>query len=131
MSILQQLKEGGYLQRSWRLSSHAYRECNPITDASALKKGIDGSKDKEKLKEACQGFETVFMGFMLKAMRQTVQKNDLFGSSKEEECFTDMMDNEICKGAAKRCPMGIADMLYRQLSNDTKEKTNETRGETR
>ena len=85
------------------------------------------TKENQKLKQACQDFEAVFMGFMLKGMRKTVPKSEL-GSGREEEMFTDMMDDEICKSASKSRSIGIADMLYRQLNGDTRK---ETRGETR
>lgn len=85
----------------------------------------------KKLKQACQDFEAIFMGFMMKSMRKTVQKSDLFGSSQEEEMFTDMMDNEVCKSASSRGSTGIADMLYRQLSRPQANTQNNSRGDTR
>ena len=78
--------------------------------------GTGGAEQDKKLKKACQDFEAIFTGFMLKSMRKTVTKTDLFGSSKEEEMFQDMMDDEISKSASKNNSMGIADMLYKQLS---------------
>lgn len=85
----------------------------------------------KKLKQACQDFESVFMGFVLKGMRKTVQKSDLFGSNKAEDMFTDMMDDEVCKSASKSNSMGIADLLYRQLAGANQDTRNETRGESR
>lgn len=86
----------------------------------------DSVQDK-KLKQACQDFEAVMMGFMLKGMRQTVQKSNLFGSSKEEDMFRDMMDDEMCKAASKRGTMGIAELLYKQLQQTDSIKRGETR----
>ena len=96
-------------------------------DSIAAAQSAPTTKDNQKLKQACQDFEAVFMGFMLKGMRKTVSKSEI-DSSKEEEMFTDMMDDEICKSASKTSSIGIADMLYKQLSGDTRK---ETRGETR
>lgn len=73
------------------------------------------SEQEKKLKKSCQDFEAVFMNNLMKAMRKTVTKSDIFGSSKEEELFQDMMDTQICESAAKNSSIGIADMLYSQL----------------
>lgn len=78
-----------------------------------------GSEDKA-LKKACRDFETIFNDMLFKAMRKSVAKNDFFGSSKEEELFTDMLDSKIAEEASKNSALGIADMLYRQLSVNTK-----------
>jgi len=78
-----------------------------------------GEKEDKKLKQACKDFETIFMNFMLKSMRKTVTKNDLFGSGSQEEMFQDMMDSEYCKSAAKNSSLGIADVLYSQITHQT------------
>ena len=80
---------------------------------------IKDTKDDAKLKESCKQFESVFMGFMLKAMRKTVEKNDLFGSDKSEEVFQDMQDTQMCDSATKSQSIGLADMLYKQLKLQT------------
>jgi flagellar protein FlgJ len=90
------------------------------------------SKDDKQIKKACQDFEAIFTGFMLKAMRKTVQKSELFGSNKEEDMFRDMMDDEIAKSSSQRGSMGIADLLYKQLTADADRKLHiEKRGGTR
>lgn len=69
-----------------------------------------------KLRKACQDFESVFIAYMLKTMRETVPKNDLFGDRSKEEIFQGMMDDEMSKEIAKSDSMGLSDMLYAQLS---------------
>jgi flagellar protein FlgJ len=69
-----------------------------------------------KLRKACQEMETYFLSHLLKSMRSTVQSSDLFGSDKEESMFRDMLDDETAKAASQRNGIGIADMLYDQLS---------------
>jgi peptidoglycan hydrolase FlgJ len=73
-------------------------------------------REQEKLKKACKDFEAVLTGFMLKAMRSSVQKSDFFGSEKREGMFTDMMDQQLCSSAAESSSNGIAEMLYKELS---------------
>lgn len=86
------------------------------------------SREVAQLKDACEDFETVFLQQMLKEMRKTVDKTDLFGSSKHEEMFQEMIDQKICEKAAGSQPIGIAEMLYRELSANLVVKT-ENNGE--
>ena len=51
-------------------------------------------------------------------MRKTVQKTNLFGSDSAQDTFQEMMDTEVSKSAAKTSSMGIADMLYRQITSE-------------
>ena len=52
-------------------------------------KALHAAEDK-KLKEACKGFEAMFMNMMYKEMRKSVPKNELFGNSNADEriCWT-------------------------------------------
>ncbi|MCL5105765.1 MAG: rod-binding protein [Armatimonadetes bacterium] len=91
-----------------------------IDSVGATESRMPVSDQDKKLKQACKDFEAIFTGFMLKSMRKTITKTDLFGSSKEEEMFQDMMDDEISKRASETNPMGIADMLYKQLRGENR-----------
>ena len=71
--------------------------------------------DKEKLKEACKEFEGLFMQMMYKQMKKTVPKSQLIPESTGREIFEDMLDEEIINNAKER-GIGLADVLYRQLS---------------
>jgi len=85
------------------------------------KTGLDERQDK-KLKDTCKDFEALFLSSLLKAMRKTVQKTNLFGSDSGEETFQEMMDVEVSKSAAKTSSMGIADLMYRQLTTEMARK---------
>jgi len=78
------------------------------------------AQEDKRLREACKQFEGIFLGLLLKSMRKTVTKADLFGSDREEEFFREMLDTELCERAAGAQSLGIADMLYRQLSSSVK-----------
>ena len=87
--------------------------------------GSTGAKpkiDDAKLRQACRDFESILTGYLLKSMRSTVQKTDLFGSEQKEEMFRDMLDDEIAKAASNQKSLGIAEMLYKQLSGLEKVK---------
>lgn len=87
----------------------------------AAKTGLDARQQK-RLKDACQDFEAVFLANVMKSMRKTVEKTNLFGSDSGEETFQEMMDNEVSKAAAKTSSLGIADVMYRQVTNDLAKK---------
>lgn len=74
------------------------------------------TKQEKALKEACKGFEGMFLSMMYKEMRKTVPENTLFGKSNAEKIFEDMRDTEMMKNIADGGGVGIADMMYRQLS---------------
>lgn len=77
-------------------------------------------KEDKELRKACKDFEVVFNDMVFKAMRKSVMKNDMFGSNKQEEMFSDMLDTKISEQAAETNPSGIGAMLYRQLSVNLK-----------
>ncbi|VBB09246.1 Hypothetical protein LUCI_4536 [Lucifera butyrica] len=86
---------------------------------------IQNPKQAAKLRQACQDMEAVFLNLLLSKMRETVPKDTLFGDSSEENIMRSMLDNEMSKNMAKAGGIGLADMLYRQLSPTvvSKEKT--------
>ena len=74
------------------------------------------TKQEQELKEACKGFEGMFLGLMYKQMRATVPKNELFGESNGQKIFQDMYDQKLMDNIADGGGIGLADMLYKQLS---------------
>ena len=75
------------------------------------------SQDSAELRRACVEFESYFTQLMFKEMRKTVPtENSLFPKSNAETIFQDMLDEEYAKRAAQAGGIGLADMLYRQLS---------------
>ena len=73
------------------------------------------ARDKE-LKEACKGFETMFLQMMFREMRKTVPDSPMFGKSNAMSIFEDMRDTELMKKTAESGGIGIADLLYKQLA---------------
>jgi flagellar protein FlgJ len=71
--------------------------------------------DKQKLKSACKEFEVLFMQMMYKQMKRTVPKSSLLPESTGRRIFEEMLDEELINNAKER-GVGIADILYRQLS---------------
>ncbi len=73
-------------------------------------------KNKEKeLMQVAQKFEALLIHQMLKAMRATVHKSDMLDSFTLQQ-YESMMDEEIANEMAKQRGIGLADMLFYQLS---------------
>lgn len=79
------------------------------------------ANDKEQagLQKACRDFEAIFIQQMLKEMRESIPKDDLFGGDKGEETFKGMLDETLAQKLSEGGGLGLADMLYRTFSERT------------
>jgi flagellar protein FlgJ len=73
-------------------------------------------ENPEELRKACQEFEAIFIRSLLQNMRATVPASDLNGRDIGREVYEEMMDAEIAKQMARKNELGIAELLFRQLS---------------
>lgn len=91
-----------------------------------LRKRIAGEPDKEKkLREACQGFEAIFIQKVWEQMRKNVPKEGYL-HSKDEETYQSMFDQELAKKMSSAGGIGLADMMYEQLSQKLGESSRTT-----
>ena len=84
----------------------------PLKGDASLKSGIAGSSP-EKQKEVVSDFEAMFINSMLKAMRKTVGKDDIF-HSRSEELYTSLLDQELSRVVASR-GIGLSEILLKEL----------------
>lgn len=85
-------------------------------DMDALRERLNGAPDKKaKLREACEGFESVFIQKMWEQMRKNVEKSGYL-HSRDEQMYQGMYDAEFSKKMTQAGGIGLADMLYEQLS---------------
>ena len=76
--------------------------------------------DDTQLRKACEGFESYFIQSMFREMRKTsLSTGGIFEKSNAEKIFEDMLYEEYSKTAAAKGGVGLADMMYRQLSKRT------------
>jgi len=78
-------------------------------------------QDQESLRRICQEFESVFTAYLLKSMRRTIPKNEWAtgGSNSNgfsKDVYLSMMDENIASAVSKSNGIGLAAVLYRQLS---------------
>ena len=77
-------------------------------------------ESKEALKKAAQHFESIFIGMMLKSMRDAnaVFEQDNPMHSNTTNFFRDMYDQQLATDMASNGSMGLADLIVQQLSGD-------------
>ena len=75
-----------------------------------------GQVDK-KLLNVCQQFEAIFINQMLSAMRQTVDKSGLLDGGMAQGIYKDMLYQQYADEMAKTANLGIARLMYNQLSD--------------
>lgn len=105
-----------------RLSAQQALQDDPVQrklQIDALKERLaEPNKDEaaqRKLKEACQGFEAIFLQRIWEQMRKNVAKEGYL-HSRDEEAYQGMFDQELVKKMADAGGIGLADMLQQQLS---------------
>ncbi|MDF2821743.1 MAG: hypothetical protein K0R15_2184 [Clostridiales bacterium] len=103
------------------LGSNTYVE-SPSTSKlnNTLIKDTAKLEDKE-LMDACREFEAYFIKQMYSAMKSTIdeaEEDSLFGKSNGQKIYEDMLDDEYTTNASKGQGIGIAKMLYQQMSRN-------------
>jgi Rod binding domain-containing protein len=90
--------------------------------ADALVKGRDThppGKDDLAAKKATREFEALFVGMMLKSMRETVAKDPITDGGHGEEVYRSMLDQEYSRVISENGGVGLAAMLEKQLNATT------------
>lgn len=70
----------------------------------------------EKLLQACQNFEAVFIKQMLDSMRNTVPKDGMLDGGIGQNIYEDMLYQQYADKMAKTANLGLSRLLYNQLS---------------
>jgi murein DD-endopeptidase MepM/ murein hydrolase activator NlpD len=83
-------------------------------------RSVEGSaslQKKEDLKKVAQDFESLFVAYLLKVMRETIEESgDGAQAGLGKSIYTELFDEEISKTIAKQSTLGISDMLMKRLS---------------
>lgn len=76
------------------------------------------ANDEKALRAAAEQFEAIFMGMMLKSMRQAnaVFEEDNPMNSRYTEFYRDMHDNQLTSDISNQGTLGLADLMVQQLS---------------
>lgn len=97
-------------------SSPSYAETIEKKDFSRCLETAINEKNNKELYSACQELESVFVNQLLECMRQSIPRGEFTGSSFATDTFESMLYTEYARSMSKTGSLGIADMIYRQLS---------------
>ena len=78
---------------------------------------VAGGKDAQAL-QAAQGFEQVFVQYLMKSMRKAVPDGGLLGNSFASGIYQGMFDEYLSEQAGKSSGLGIADVLYAEIARE-------------
>ena len=76
------------------------------------------SKDKEQLKKVSQELEAIFLNMMFSQMKSTIIKSDLVKEAPGHEIWQSMFNEKIAEESSKGKSIGLADMIYKQISTN-------------
>lgn len=105
------------------------QDADIYTDFSSLAKLKKEAKDKtpEAIKAVAKQFESVFVGMMLKSMRQVKLADGILDSS-QSDFYRDMYDQQLSIHLSGEQGMGLADVIERQLTPDSKNNVVKAQG---
>jgi peptidoglycan hydrolase FlgJ len=72
----------------------------------------DKAKNLKELKDACDGFEEIFVHKMLQVMREAGPKSDFISGGRGEEIFQDMLDENYAKLISQSDRLGLSKMIF-------------------
>ena len=103
-------------QKTGSMSFHetltdALRTGGPAPNGTAGRQKLD-----KRLWDACIEMESLLVGKMLKEMRNTVPKTGWMHGGFAEEIFEDMLYDEYAMSLSRNSNLGMAKMLYNELS---------------
>jgi Rod binding domain-containing protein len=90
------------------------RDLNRATPDKRLP-AVDKSKVDPNVLKAAQGFETMFLNYMMQVMRQTVPKNEMNLENPATEIYRGMLDSEYAEKAVRAGGVGLADQIVAYL----------------
>ena len=83
--------------------------------------GIEKAEKAEynkRLKEACDGFEEIFVHKLIQVMRSSTEKESLLSGGRGEEIFQDMLDENYASLITKSRALGLSDLIFEQTKKN-------------
>ena len=82
--------------------------------------GSESAKPTDpELEKACQDMESIFLNYLLKEMRNTINKSGLINGGTAENIYTGMLDTEMSKVISERGGIGLSKILQDQLAKES------------
>lgn len=78
----------------------------------------ESAAKEQKLRKACADFESIFLYYMFKGMRQTIPKSGFFKQSPGKDTYNMIFDQKVAEEMAnKERGAGLKQTLFEQLHN--------------
>ena len=110
----------GRMENNMDISSISAIQSMSESRLGRVQKNESSSKDIESIKKSAKDFEAIFLELVLKSMRNTVEKSDLFDGGNGEDIFRQMLDSEYAKVMAEQGTTGISTSIEKQLLSNIK-----------
>lgn len=103
------------------------RPGSPLISSQSLHKAtpdhrmakIDRAKADPQVVKAAEGFEAMFLDYLMKTMRQTVPSNEMNLENKATEIYRGMLDSEYAQKAVHAGGVGLADQIIAYLDSQS------------
>ncbi|NRA67070.1 MAG: rod-binding protein [Pseudobacteriovorax sp.] len=79
------------------------------------KENINNAERLDEISELSAEFESIFLGIVLKSMRDSVPRSEFISGGNGEEIFRSMLDTEYAKSMAHQRSTGLADAIENHL----------------
>jgi Rod binding domain-containing protein len=83
----------------------------PLNVSSRDVKDPEHAKKNAEIKQLSEDFESLFLGMVLKSMRDSVQKSGLIDGGNAENIYRSLLDDEYAKQMASQHHTGLADQI--------------------
>ncbi len=85
-------------------------------DGTSVGRSAANVSPHARMRAAARQLEGVFVGQLLKSMRESGATGGLTGSTPGERVFTELFDERMAQEAARRSQGGIGEAIYRQMA---------------
>ena len=111
----QMLNENSSFQAQLDAATDRLNQTSPTINTMTAEEVAQRNED---IKKASVQLEAILLKMMYNEMWKTVPKNELFsdGNDNAMEIYRDMYNEELTKAAAEGGGIGLADFIYRQLT---------------
>ncbi|HYK88161.1 MAG TPA: M23 family metallopeptidase [Acidobacteriota bacterium] len=92
------------------------RSADRLQNRMRAAEAADPAKRDTELKKASQEFESIFIAYLLKVMRDTIEESGLTEGGFGKGIYTELFDQEMSRGIAQHGALGISDLIYKTLS---------------
>ncbi len=117
MTGLQGVLENRDVQKIKSLDRKTSSSAKSLSFSEELDRAMGkGAQKDKKLWNTCVEMESLFVNQMFKEMRHTIHKTGWLHGGHAEEIFEDMLYNEYSLKVSKNSKLGLAKMIYDQMS---------------